>query len=233
MLAKPIGTCDLSKKHSVCPARTKITCCRKEQNARGARSWRQSVATCFSVFVTWEEKDKRSPPMKVRYVAPALMVVALLALSSTAQAGLFSHGGAGCGCEPACGAPAPVWSDCCAPACDSCDSCCGHGHGLLHKLSKIRKPRLNLFGHHRGCCDSAPACGCEAEPACGCEAEPACAAEPACGCEAEPVCEAEPCCAPKRHCGGLLKRLFHHHRSACCDAEPACGCEAEPSCGCN
>ena len=76
-----------------------------------------------------------------------------------------------------------------------------------------------LFGHNRGCCDTAPSCGCEiAMPSCG-------------GCEVDVCCD--PCarvgllarikarCAAKRAC-----------RTSCCDVAPSCGCEAAPSCGC-
>lgn len=181
--------------------------------------------------------------MKVRFVAPAVAAVALLILSSSANAGLFSHHGcSSCGSEPVCGV-ADACDTCCAAeptcGCDPCASSCGHRPlGLFARLKCHKRP---LFGCHRGCgaascCE--PVCGCEAacEPACGCEV----AVEPACGCEAacEPACgcEAAPCCGPKLCGGGLLKRLFaHKHRlhSSCC--EPTCGCEAacEPSCGCN
>jgi hypothetical protein len=171
--------------------------------------------------------------MKFRFVAPALAVMLLALVSSSAQAGLFwNHGHGGCGCEPACGAPvetccAPEPS-CCAPEPCCCDcGGCGHRHGGLLGHLKHRC-RGGLFGCHRGCgCEVAcePACGCEpaCEPACGCE--PAC--EPACGCE--PACD--PCC--RKRCGGLLHRLFaHKHRGCGCCAAPACGCAAEVSCGC-
>ncbi len=180
-------------------------------------------------------KIRRSPPMKFRIVAPALAVALLAMISSSAQAGLFSHHSySGCGCEPACGAPAVT---CCDTGPSCCDSGCGYGHRGLFSCFKFRKP--NLFGCHSGCgCAAEPACGCEAscEPACGC----ASACEPACGCEAscEPACGCASACDPcaRRHCGGLLARLFaHKHRchSACgCAAEPACGCAVEASCGC-
>ena len=200
----------------------------------------------------------RSPPMKVRFVAPALLAVALLALSnSSAFAGLFSHGcSSGC-CEPACGAPVVVADACCQPA-----TCCAaprhhSGLGLFARL----KSHCRLLGRHRGCgvsccevetcCEPAcePACGAPVacEPACGAPVacEPACGApvacEPACGAPADCCCD--PCaCAPRCHkrCGGLLQRLRSHKRHRCCVTtcevvsccEPACGAPAcEPACG--
>ena len=184
--------------------------------------------------------------MKFRILAPALAVAALALISSSAQAGLFSHHGyGGCGYEPACGAPAVT---CCDPEPSCCDSGCGHHRRGLFSCFKLRRPH-GLFGCHSGCgCAAAePACGCEvvSEPACGCEA----VAEPACGCAAEAACGCEPACAPacdpcaRKRCGGLLHRLFSHkHRcgSACgCAVEPSCGyaaeaaCGCEPACGCN
>jgi hypothetical protein len=178
---------------------------------------------------------RRSPPMKFRIVAPALAVALLALISSSAQAGLFSHHGYnGCGCEPACGAPAVA---CCDPAPSCCDRGCGH-RGLF-SCFKFRKP--HWFGGRGGCCHAEPACG--YEPACGAEAacgyDPGCGAEAACGydpgCGAEAACGCAPSCNPcgRRH-RGLLHGLFHHrnHGGGCgCAVEPACG--YEPACGCN
>ena len=85
--------------------------------------------------------------MKVRFVAPALLAVALLALSSSsAFAGLFSHGcSSGC-CEPACGAPVVVADACCEPV-----ACCPaprHQLGGLFARLRCHRP---LLGLHRGC----------------------------------------------------------------------------------
>lgn len=171
-------------------------------------------------------KIRRSPPMKSRLIAPALALAVLTLVSSRAEAGLFSHHGPGCGCEPACGAPA-------AGCCDAGPSCCGHGHrGLLSCL--FNKPHFFGGCGHQGCCDPGPSCGCAPAPSCGLPAEPACGCEPSCG-YAEPVCGSAPvsCCPAPRRCGGLLQRLFahkHHCGSCGCAPEPACGCE--PSCGC-
>ncbi len=105
----------------------------------------------------------RSPPMKVRFVAPALLAVALLALSnSSAFAGLFSHGcNSGC-CEPACGAPVVVADVCCEPA-----VCCPApraklGCGLFSRLRAHFAAKRCGLGCGGGCCE--PACGAVASP---------------------------------------------------------------------
>ena len=136
-----------------------------------------------------------------RVFVPALMAVALVALSSVnASAGLFDklcgnscdsccdvEPTCGCEapacCEPTCAAPAPCCeptcaapAPCCEPVDPCCDSCCSKPKfgGLLKKL---------FAGHGCGCDD-----GCCAEPTCGCEAPAACC---------EPTCAAPaPCCEP-------------------------------------
>jgi hypothetical protein len=193
--------------------------------------------------------------MKSRFVAPFLLVTAVLACTSgSARAGLFSHGYGGCGCESSCGAPDVVWGACCAPQPSWCG--CGHGfrHGLFARLRACHPHRLfNCCGSHGGgCCEST----CGAEPACGapvaceatCGAAPACestcgavaACEPACGAPAESACGCEADCAPacdsccRHHGGGLLRRLFHHrHHASCCESACDVSCGGEPSCGCN
>ncbi len=107
--------------------------------------------------------------MKVRFVAPALLAVALLALSnSSAFAGFFAHGCRSGGCEPACGAAVVVSDACCEPA--ACYPAPRHrlGQGLLARL-RCHRPLLGCRG---GCGASC----CEVEASC----EPAC--EPACAC---------------------------------------------------
>ncbi len=103
---------------------------------------------------------------------------------------------------------------------------------------------------HDGACGCDPCAG--AEPACGLEAADCGCAEPACGCEASagPYGPAAPGCGVDVVCdspcggkrGGILSRLFSHHRRGSCDAgcEPACGSEVAcdpcgaggPACGC-
>lgn len=203
-------------------------------------------------------KIRRSPPMKFRFVAPALLAAAVMVLaSSSAQAGLF-----GCNscCAPSCCAPDVVWGSCC----DSCAPVrCHRGLGLLSALKGICKSHSCCDPCAVSCCDpcasacevscGAPAscCSAPAEPSCGCAAAPACepacgapaACEPACGCAApacdsccEPACE--PCCKPRR-CGGLLRKLLSHKRCcapACtvsCGCEASCGAVVTSSCGCN
>ena len=83
--------------------------------------------------------------MKVRFVAPALLAVALLGLSSSsAFAGFFARGcSSGC-CEPACGAAAVVVSDvCCEPAVS-----CPAPRPRLGLLARLRCHRPLLGGLH-------------------------------------------------------------------------------------
>lgn len=81
--------------------------------------------------------------MKSRAIFTALLAAGLVYLASvsSAEAGLRSFGGEGCGCEPKCCAPEPT---CCA-----IEKCCRSHHG-------------------RRCCKPAcePKCGCGAEPTC-------------------------------------------------------------------
>lgn len=191
--------------------------------ANDVRTMRGRGIECSVVsFSTLESgNSKRNPPMKSRIAAPALVALSLLFLSSgSANAGLFSGG---CGCEPACGAPAVIWGTCCAPTpswcdCSPCGSSCRPGLGLLK----------GLFSrcHSSSCCEVEASCGCEVVSDCGCSAAPSCG------------CDAAPCCGPKRGLG-LFKKLFSKRSCGSCYSAPSCGCEPscgvsyEPSCGCN
>lgn len=132
----------------------------------------------------------------------ALLALAFVAASSSAQAGLLDrmlghHGhGHGC-CEPTCGCEAA-----CEPTC-GCEAACEPTCG----------------------CEAAcePSCGCEAS--CGCE--PACGCDSCCdsGCGFHlPKLNLLSKLRGLFHCGGCC--------DSCCEpaCEPACGCE--PSCGC-
>ncbi|GIW98208.1 MAG: hypothetical protein KatS3mg111_1541 [Pirellulaceae bacterium] len=161
-----------------------------------------------------------------------------------------------CGCEiaacdpcagagPACGCEVNACDPCAgAPSCGcetACQPCCPPRRPLRELLHAVHCKSRALIGrlhHHKACCDS----GCASAPACGCEVnacDPCAGAAPACGCEvnacdpcAAPSCGVETACCDsvcgKRHCGGLLSKLFRK-RSNCCDAivcDSCSGCAA-------
>lgn len=156
----------------------------------------------------------------------------------------------GC-CEPACAAPTcgceMVGPSCgVETACGGCDTGCGKARRrpLRELLGHLDRGAHRLFGKHHGC-DSgcadlcgAPSCGCEiaacdpcgAAPSCGCEIS-ACA--PSCGIEAAcDPCGCDSGCGGRKHCGGLLAKLFHRkgNRHGCdtlaCDSGCASGCNS-------
>jgi hypothetical protein len=173
----------------------------------------------------FEEGEIRMSVKSVVSIAIAILCFAPM----SAEAGMWDHHSAGCGCEvaaaPSCG--------CEASACDPC----GRGGRLR-----------GLFAGRRACCAPAPTCCAPAPTCCApapvcCEPAPVvCAPAPVC-CEPAPVCCdpapvcCDPCAKPAR-CG-LFSRLQARRaaRRACCPAPaaPSCGCApvAAPSCGCN
>ena len=154
--------------------------------------------------------------MSLRIFAAAALAAALCLAPSSANAGIFGHRAAGCGCDavPSCGCEIAMPSCGCeiAPTCDPC--CNSRGPGLLARLKAKCAAR-------KACCAPAPTC-CEPAPVC-CEPAPVC-------CEPAPVCcDVDPCCK-KPGIFARLKAKFAARKSCC---EPTCGCEmAAPSCGC-
>jgi hypothetical protein len=166
--------------------------------------------------------------MSIRFVAFLVVAASCCLAPSSANAGLFGHRAAGCGCDVA-----PSCCEVVVPSCGcevSCDPCGGGRQGLL--------ARLRAHCAAKSCCAPAPVC-CEPAPVCCAPAPVCCEPAPVC-CEPAPVCcDAAPVCcdaAPKCCKGPGLFAKLKARRAAkacapvCCEVV-SCGCDAGCGCG--
>ncbi len=181
--------------------------------------------------------------MKRHVILSVLAAVAIFAVTSNANAGMFGRLHGGCGpCEPACVAPCePACAPCevaCAPVC--AEPCCGvptcngpfrpFGGFFMNMKNKLMVKRCSP------CAPCEPACCAPCEPACApCEVACAAPCEPAC----DPCGSCSPCHGPFRPFGGFFvnawekaKFKFHSFKSCgtCGPCEPICCDPCTPVC---